>query len=92
MNIPNSAVPRIFEQNGWHFCGFSGNSLEEDEPSEVEIVFDWEIQSEPFTCVFHSITGAWWAPHSAQCILVRDISRLIYQGLREDLDRLVEAV
>ncbi len=93
MNITESATAKLLEQNGWHFMGFYTKSkLEEDELSEVEkVINDWEIQVSPFVCVNHASTGAWWTHQSAQFRETKDIKALIYQGLRQDLERLVEA-
>lgn len=84
---PDSAVTWLLEADGFEYCGiYRDGLLEDDELSVVERVLDWEIQSEPFACVSHVETGAWWVPLN-HTLEPWHVKRPIWLGVQQDLNR-----
>jgi hypothetical protein len=89
---PISNVVQLLENAGFHFIGF--DCLEDviifDQETDAEKILNWEIQSEPFICISHTPTGAWWIPPTCVYRLI-EAKRLLWIGIRQDLELLEAA-
>jgi hypothetical protein len=92
---PDSAVSRLLEAKNWTFMGCDALDtildIDKSDRESEQIILDWEIQVEPFLSVSHKTTGAWWIPPKCQYDL-REAKRLVWLGIRADLENLVEIV
>jgi hypothetical protein len=78
---PISNVVQLLENAGFHFIGFDclDDVIIFDQEAGTEKILSWEIQSEPFICITHSRTGAWWIPPT--CVYkLTEAKRLLWTG------------
>ena len=89
---PNSHVVTLLEAAGFHFIGFDSpeDVIIFDKSDGTEKLLDWEIQTDPFVCISHTPTGAWWIPPT--CVYkLTEAKRLLWIGIRQDLELLEAA-